>query len=816
MPINYTLKVNERAIPQAITNEAHTVGIVGVFTVASGEIRLIEVPQGPAPAVTITGSGGPYNEITSGSPTGGQFLVNYSTGVVTFSTAQNGNSVLASYTGLGSEIAAEDINELEIPVGIALNADGSLSAGIVTTSSISNSAVISLTNLQTLNPSIVPVTNGSGVLTSSSTTATELGYVHGVTSNIQTQINALSSGTVSSITGTANEVIASSSTGAITLSLPQPIATTSSPTFASLTLTSPLTVANGGTGDATLTAYSVLTGGTTSTGAVQSVSGVGTTGQVLTSNGASTLPTWQTPSATGITALTGDVVTNPATLLGSAGSFAVLGDTAVTNTGSTVLTGDLGIYPGTSITGFPPGTFTGTEHIADATAAQAHTDATSAATTLKAMGPGTNISSTDLNGFTAVPGVYSATAAGTWTATGNLTLNGAGTYVFLFGTSLTIGSNCNVVLTGGATANNVYFVTGTFFTFGANDTINGNILAGTSITFAASSVLNGCALIYGPSGTTVTFPSAGTVTASGGTSGTAVTTVESVGGSSAANIHSAELLANAATSLDTPSTIVKRDASGNFAAGTITLDDQGAIVFEDLAGTASVTLEAPTTVTTSYTLNLPIAQGSSGQTLSNDGTGILSWVTPAGATYTAGTGITLTGSSFSLTAPVTIALGGTNSTTALTNNKVMISSSGAIIESGTTTTELGFVDATSSIQTQLNSKQSATLADANIWVGNGFNTATAVSLSGDATLSDTGVLTLSTVNSNVGSFTNANITVNAKGLITAASDGSASSTATSFQILASDPGSPTTAEVWFNSTDFQFKGYNGTSTVILG
>jgi len=196
----------------------------------------------------------------------------------------------------------------------------------------------------------------------------------------------------------------------------------------------------------------------------------------------------------------------------TASTFAVLGDTAVTNTGFTVLHGDLGIYPGTSVTGFPPGTFTGTFHHTDAAAHQAHIDATAAATTLQAMGPGIDISSTDLNGFVATPGVYSATAAGTWTATGDLTLNGAGTYVFLFGTALTVGANCNVVLTGGATADNVYFVTGTTFTFGANDTINGNILAGTSITFASNSVLNGRALTYGPSGTTVTFPSAGTVT----------------------------------------------------------------------------------------------------------------------------------------------------------------------------------------------------------------------------------------------------------------------------------------------------------------
>jgi type VI secretion system secreted protein VgrG len=196
--------------------------------------------------------------------------------------------------------------------------------------------------------------------------------------------------------------------------------------------------------------------------------------------------------------------------LQSASTFAVLGDTAVTNTGATVLNGDLGIAPGSTITGFPPGTYTGALHQGDAAAAQAHADATAAATALSALTPFTDISSTDLGGATLVPGNYHASSTGTWSA-GPLTLNGAGQYVFVFGTGLTMPANATVVLENGATADNVYFVTGTTFTFGANCTVNGNILAGTSITFAASSVLNGRALTYGPSGTTVTFPSAGTV-----------------------------------------------------------------------------------------------------------------------------------------------------------------------------------------------------------------------------------------------------------------------------------------------------------------
>lgn len=205
-------------------------------------------------------------------------------------------------------------------------------------------------------------------------------------------------------------------------------------------------------------------------------------------------------------------VAPPSGYLGRASSFSVLARSAVTNTGFTTLTGDLGISPGTSITGFPPGTFGGVLHQTDTAAANGITDATAAVATLTAMGPGTDLSSTDLNGYTAVPGVYHTSAAATWSATGDLTLNGAGLYVFLIGSSLTMGANCHVVLTNGATANNVYFITGTFFTFGANCTVNGNILAGSAVTFASNSILNGRAICYGPSGTAITFPSAGVVT----------------------------------------------------------------------------------------------------------------------------------------------------------------------------------------------------------------------------------------------------------------------------------------------------------------
>jgi len=449
MSIAYKSKVNERLIGSPISGESHTIGIVGVFTVAPNVIRLVEVPQGPAPAVTIPG----YNEIITPSPTGVQFFVDYATGVITFDASQNGNVVSVSYTGLGSEIAAEDINELQIPVGIALNADGSLSSGIVTTSSINGSVILPRTNLQPLNTSIVPVTDASGYLISSATTVTELGYVHGVTSDIQTQINSITGSGITALTG---EVTATGPGSAI--------ATVSS-TAAVKSLhadSSPDLTAN-----------------------VQLVSGTNITlnqvGQAITINAAG--------GGTGITALTGDVTTsssNPVLL--TSATYAVLGATTVTNTGSSVLTGDLGLNPGTSIVGFPPGTFSGTEQIANSFALQAQTDASSAYTTLAAL-PFTM----DLTGQvlgtggvvpSLVPGVYKFTS--TAQLTGTLTLDAGGDpnaqWVFQVGSALTTASSSSAIIINGGSANNVYWLMGTSATLGTTTAFVGTIIATASIT----------------------------------------------------------------------------------------------------------------------------------------------------------------------------------------------------------------------------------------------------------------------------------------------------------------------------------------------
>src|SRR5271157_5882785 len=134
--------------------------------------------------------------------------------------------------------------------------------------------------------------------------------------------------------------------------------------------------------------------------------------------------------------------------LGTALSFAVLGASAVTNTGPSVLDGDLGLYPGTSITGFPPGIVNGVIHNTDAVAQGAQADALIAYNVLAGLTPDANLTGTDLGGLTLIPGVYKFNAAAM--LTGPLTLNAEGLsdaiFVFQIGDTLTTGSASSVLL----------------------------------------------------------------------------------------------------------------------------------------------------------------------------------------------------------------------------------------------------------------------------------------------------------------------------------------------------------------------------------
>jgi len=332
----------------------------------------------------------------------------YSSAAIAYSKLNLANSIMNADINAAAAIA---YSKLAL-TGAILNSDlaGSIAysklilTGDIVNADIASAAAIAFTKLAALNNSIVPVTNGSGVITSSTTTATQLSYLD-ATSSIQTQLNGkqasltignltdvgtdgitvtngtgavIGTGTslsqhvadtthsgylsstdwntfngkqaagsyITALTGdvtasgpgsvaatlatvntnvgtfgssTAIPVITVNGKGLVTAistaAVVAPAGTLTGTTLASNVVSSSLTsvgtiatgvwngtaidVAHGGTGDTSLTAYAVLCGGTTTTNPVQSVAGLGASGQVLTSNGAGALPTFQTATGTG-------------------------------------------------------------------------------------------------------------------------------------------------------------------------------------------------------------------------------------------------------------------------------------------------------------------------------------------------------------------------------------------------------------------------------------------------------------------------------------------------------------------------------------
>ena len=181
--------------------------------------------------------------------------------------------------------------------------------------------------------------------------------------------------------------------------------------------------------------------------------------------------------------VSGALGAQPPVGLGTADSFAVLGGSTVTNTGPTVVNGDLGLAPGTAVPGFPPGLVNGTIHVADAVAVQAKTDLVTSYNDAAGRLPALAIPA-DLGGLTLTGGVYKSSSS--LGLTGALTLDAQGNpntvFVFQAGSTLTTASASRVNLINGAQACNVFWQVGSSATLGTTTNFSGVILAMQSIT----------------------------------------------------------------------------------------------------------------------------------------------------------------------------------------------------------------------------------------------------------------------------------------------------------------------------------------------
>jgi type VI secretion system secreted protein VgrG len=180
-------------------------------------------------------------------------------------------------------------------------------------------------------------------------------------------------------------------------------------------------------------------------------------------------------------------------LLGTAEKFAVLGGSTVTNTGTSVVTGNLGVWPGTEVTGYPPGIVNGTMNLGNAVAQQAQTDLTIAYNDLAGRACNSDLSGTDLGGLTLTEAVYCFTTSAQ--LTGQLVLDAEGNadavFVFQIGSTLTTASNSSVQVINQGTECNIYWQVGTSATLGTDTTFGGNILALSSITLNTSADVSG-------------------------------------------------------------------------------------------------------------------------------------------------------------------------------------------------------------------------------------------------------------------------------------------------------------------------------------
>ena len=196
----------------------------------------------------------------------------------------------------------------------------------------------------------------------------------------------------------------------------------------------------------------------------------------------------------GVLAVPADAAEAPVGL-GTAASYSVLGGQTVTNTGPTKLSGDLGVSPGTAITGFPPGTVGGAKHAGDAQAAKAQSDLTIAYNDAAGRALTASVAG-DLVGKTLTAGVYKST--GPLALSGTVTLNGQGNpnavFIFQVASTLITASASHVNVINGAQACHVFWQVGSSATLGTTSSFTGTIMALTSIAVQTGAQVQGRAL----------------------------------------------------------------------------------------------------------------------------------------------------------------------------------------------------------------------------------------------------------------------------------------------------------------------------------
>jgi hypothetical protein len=176
------------------------------------------------------------------------------------------------------------------------------------------------------------------------------------------------------------------------------------------------------------------------------------------------------------------------------GTFEVLAGSTITNTGATGVTGDLGLSPGTAVTGFPPGVLNGSLHAGDPTAAQAQLALTAAYNNAAGRSVGVIGIAGNLGGLTLAPGLYKSTSS-LEISSGDLTLDAKGdanaVFIFQMASTLVTTVGRKVILAGGAQAANIIWQVGSSATLGVSSVFKGNILAMASITVTTGASVEG-------------------------------------------------------------------------------------------------------------------------------------------------------------------------------------------------------------------------------------------------------------------------------------------------------------------------------------